>query len=465
MKKFISAIAVLALSGAAAGSLLVSSPSAKPIDPLTLNTRGGTVSLVCLGGVAPGVKAGVSAGKVDEKLTGRSLLLTSASGGTWSDASGQRRLAVGALVSPTTSELGVGDARGSATFPVASLENTVVAGASYHEAQAGDLRGVAVSPCVWGTSDAYLVGGSGTVGNANRLMLSNPALTPVTVDIAGFSANGPVRLGDSSQVVIAPGGYQEIRLDGLIPTKEELALHLTTKSGRFGAVLQNSALDGTTPTGVAFLSPSVSGKDLVIPGVSVPAEGDSLLPDPAWVGKVRLVNPSTRPATVSVSTIDDAGSKPLEGAQEVSIVAGGVLDLTLTGLRPGNYAVRVQADSPVSAAVGTSLTATAGTDTAWASALPALSSSAAVASGTLHLVGEAKAKVTTYGTDGAVVETRDVTVTHATTVDIAKASAVSVESDQPVRGAVAVKTANGIDWVPLTTSGSAVASLDVRTLN
>ncbi|MGV9195836.1 DUF5719 family protein [Arcanobacterium canis] len=465
MKKLIATVAVTVLTVLGA-SLLFRQPSqSQTLAPQELPTRGGTASLVCLGGVTPGVKAGVSASKTDARLSGQGLILSTAQGGTWSDSAGKRRIPVGVLTDPTKSALGIGDVRGVATFDTKALHDTVVAGSSSHEAVAGDLRSLAVSPCMWATSDMYLIGGSGGVGSANRLVLSNPSPTAVAIDIQGYSARGPVRLGGASQVVLAPGGYQELWLDGLIEAKKEVALHLSTKSGKFGAVIQTSALEGAKPAGVSFVSPSSFGQNLVIPGIRVPAQADSLLPDPAWSGVVRLLNPTDHPATVTLSTISNSGQRPLRGAQDIEIVPSGVLDLTLDGLRPGDYAVQVSSNSPVSAAVGTSIATSGGTDTAWAAAVPALSRSAAVASGNLHLVGKGTAEVTTYKKDGNVIATRSVDVKALATVDITDAAAVSVVASTPMRGAVMEETDNGIEWVPLSASGSSATSLDVRLLN
>ncbi|MFC5281338.1 DUF5719 family protein [Arcanobacterium canis] len=465
MKKLIATVTVTALAALGAASLFLQPSQSQILGPKELPTQGGTASLVCLGGVTPGVKAGVSASKTDARLSGQGLVLSTAAGGTWSDSSGKRRISVGALTDPTKSVLGVGDARGVATFDTNALHDAVVAGSSSHEAAAGDLRSLAVSPCMWATSDMYLVGGSGGVGSANRLVLSNPSPTAVAIDIQGYSARGPIRLGGASQVVLAPGGYQEIWLDGLIEAKKEVALHLSTKSGKFGAVIQTSALEGAKPAGVSFVSASSFGRNLVIPGLSVPAQGDSLLPDRGWSGTVRLLNPTDHPATVALSTISVSGRRPLQGAQDIEIVPGGVLDLTLDGLRPGDYALQVASNSPVSAAVGTSITTSGGTDTAWAAAVPEFSRSAAVASGTLHLVGEGRAEVTTYKKDGSVLATRSVNVKALATVDITDAAAVSVVASTPMRGAVAEKSDTGIEWVPLSASGSSATSLDVQLLN
>jgi len=66
---------------------------------------------------------------------------------------------------------------------------------------------------------------------------------------------------------------------------------------------------------------------------------------------LRVVNPGTGTATVSVSLVGADGQTPLPGAQEVRIDPGAVFDTSLAGSAPGPYGVRVTSDQPVGAAV------------------------------------------------------------------------------------------------------------------
>lgn len=482
IRKLLSSIAVIAI--AAGGGALVAQPGAQlstsEVEAPLVTAEGGTVSLVCTGGVSRTIEQGVNASDTAEDITGSAGALVSGGQAQWLDAEAAStaeptdvRDLVGAN---STSQLGAPELRGSFVLSGDQLSDTIVSGASIHRAQAGDLRGLAINPCVWSDSSVWLVGSSGEVGTSNRLLLANPGLTPVTIQIEAFSSLGRMDLGSSGNVVLAPGAQDEIILDGIVDPDARLAMRLTADSGRFGATLQTTSLDGYTPAGVTFVSPSESGREVTVPGVvigGIEATGDTVRADPNQSARLRVVNPSDALAKVSIQTRGPDGLSDLPGGTDVSVIAGGVLDLTLEGLAPGTYDVVVTSDSDISAGVvmerGTDAD---GRDTAWAAARPAMTRAGAAISGTANLAlsGSGPVTWTTYDADGAPVADGTETLGAGTTVvKLEGASYVTVASDNPFHGAVHAQAVasgeNVIEWVPLVSHGAATQSVRVAVKN
>ena len=123
--------------------------------------------------------------------------------------------------------------------------------------------------------------------------------------------------------------------------------------GTIVPVLVTESLDGETPAGTEVLTrgaaPSTS---LSVPGVVlVEPENQGERSDAqtsavsAQSPAVRVVNPGTEAATVSVSLLGAAGQEALPGAEQVVIDPGAVFDISLGGVAPGHYAVRVTSDA------------------------------------------------------------------------------------------------------------------------
>jgi len=222
-----------------------------------------------------------------------------------------------------------------------------VAGAGSSLVTAGDLRGLAAASCQVPTADAWLVGGSTELGSTSLLVLQNAGSTPAVVHLEAFGATGPVDL-DTEQYLVAPGAERVVVLGGIAAQERRVAVHVTATGGRVAAFVQDSTLDGFTPTGTDLVAAGAPpARRQVVPGVVLRETG---VDDPD-AGALRLLAPGDAATTVHVRLLGADGVEDLPGADALTLEPGVVTDVPLGGLAAGAYTVVVDADAAVVASV------------------------------------------------------------------------------------------------------------------
>ena len=222
----------------------------------------------------------------------------------------------------------------------------------------GDLRGLSTASCVPPQAVAWIVGGSAAPGASSELRLSNPGTTTVTATVTLYGATGEVDTATGNLVTVPAGETVRVLLEAAT-SQERLALSVEADGGSLAAVLVTESLDGETAAGVDMLtSGAAPATDLTVPGV--------LLTEPSAQGQaadettgatssdtpvLRVANPGDGPATVTVSTIGADGETPLPGATALVVDPGAVFDVSLAGIAPGAYGIRLSSDTPVTGAV------------------------------------------------------------------------------------------------------------------
>ncbi len=201
----------------------------------------------------------------------------------------------------------------------------------------GDLRGLTSTPCLAPAVDTWLVGGGGDEGRRGRLVLVNPAATPVQVRVDVLSATGPVPPTPGSAVAVPARSRLVLLLDALAPGVAAPVVHVHASGGSVAATLHDTLLTGTTPRGADDVAPSVApARRVLVPGLTV--NGRALL---------RLAAPGTAEAVGEVRLVGPTGVVDPPGGAAVRVPAGGTLDLDLGDLPPGTYGAEVTADVPV----------------------------------------------------------------------------------------------------------------------
>ena len=240
------------------------------------------------------------------------------------------------------------------------------------------------------------------------------------------------------------------------------------------------------PAGVDFISAGRSGNDLVIPGLVLSAgelnlggiEGAteseaSALVDPKLKARVRLVNPGKENRKASVFLIDSEGAvKQLPGGDDVELLAGGVLDLSLD---PGDYSVRVTADGVVAAGAYASYGSDSdGSDIAWLAAQSAITDAGAyfgLGRGRLVVTPELAGNITrtahiewtAYDSQGKEIGKDTGAIRGTSGVDMPQGAAyVRLTSDVPVYAAVAGSLDQGISWAGLSENVSANSTTHIN---
>ena len=201
----------------------------------------------------------------------------------------------------------------------------------------GDLRGLTSTPCLSPAVDTWLVGGGGDEGRRGRLVLVNPAATPVQVRVDVLSATGPVPPTPGSTVAVPARSRLVLLLDALAPGVSSPVVHVHATGGSVAATLHDALLTGTTPRGADDVAPAAApARRALVPGLTV--NGRALL---------RLAVPGAAEAVGEVRLIGPSGPVDPPGGAAVRVPAGGTLDLDLGDLPPGTYGAEVTADVPV----------------------------------------------------------------------------------------------------------------------
>ncbi|MFT3944852.1 MAG: DUF5719 family protein [Ancrocorticia sp.] len=456
-RQVVTSVCVLALAGAASGLAVALLPTEERTLPVPVIETGGPAQALCPGGFERTLGQGLDVGQVDEGVTASSWFLTASdateflpwpSGDSPVDGPFEKRaVTAGAVVGALHSEQ-------------ASTEAEQFAGANIYSARAGDTRGLAIGPCVSSAVDFWFVGSASGVGISNQLLLFNPGQTSVGVQLTAYGSRGPLSLGTMSSVAVAADSMERVDLDGLIPSDSRIALHVSTESGAIAALMQSNEIDGAKPRGVSIMSGSSKGRELLIPAITVPQ-------DTAATPSVRIVNTETLKAKVSVELIGPDGRLELPGGSDVAVAPGAVLDLSLAGVKAGDYALRVTSEQVIAAGalLLTADSAAGARDVTWASAREPLTSGAVA-------VGETttSAIVTSLSDEQASAQiipvSKEGIELSPLPVDLAGPGTVTVElpegavgflfsSSQPVlAGAlsrIAVDGGDGIEWTPVFT--------------
>jgi hypothetical protein len=326
-----------------------------------------------------------------------------------------------------------------------------VAGAQEWSADTKELRGLTTTPCTAATADAWLLGGGGSPGRQERLVLVNPGANEVVVGISLHGRTGALPSPTGTGITVPANGRAVVLLDALAGTEAMPAVHVEASGGTVAAFLDDDWLDGSIPAGVD-----------TVPSVAPPAT-TQVIPAAALDGPgiVRVAVPGTKEAVVRVRLIGPNGGLPLPGADTgVARVAGGaVAELSLASVPVGTYAVEVTADVPVVAAAFVQRRAgTEPGDFAWSTATPALTGTAGTTFPTATGGGPQRS-LTLVATDGSVTadvvtmaggtaSTQRVTLAGDTSTTLPLGSTGSVwvtraEGDGQLRGAVTSTVGTG----------------------
>ncbi|NCT91347.1 hypothetical protein GXB85_10335 [Cellulomonas sp. APG4] len=212
----------------------------------------------------------------------------------------------------------------------------------------GDLRGLAAASCRPASTEAWLVGGSTSVGSSARLVLQNPGRTAATVTVELWGAGGPVDLAGAPTYLVPPGTERVVLLEGVAADQRRAVVRATASGGAVAAYVQDSELRGLTPAGVDLVVPGARpATRQTVPGVALPASE----PGDVDVAQLRLLAPGDEAVRADVTLLGTEGAVPLPGAQGVTLEPGVVVDVPLAGAPAGVHTVVVEADGAVLAGV------------------------------------------------------------------------------------------------------------------
>lgn len=244
-------------------------------------------------------------------------------------------------------------------------------------AGAEDLSGFAASACRPALMESWLVSGSTVTGSSDLVVLANPGEVAAVVDLTVYGVGEPAIPPGGSSLVLAPMSQLVVPLSGLALGEDHPMLRVTATGAPVVAFLQSSITRTLVPGGVeqtgAIAAPEPSP---VIPGVTVTtapvADDAGDTPGSSRVASLVRVLAPTAATNATVTVTAPGSTTPAIEPLTVSLPAGSPLEVELNGLAPGEYTVRVDAQSPVVAAVWQTTGFGAGSDFAWYAPAPEL---------------------------------------------------------------------------------------------
>ncbi|MCY0904938.1 DUF5719 family protein [Arthrobacter sp. H14-L1] len=380
-------VAVAAVAVVTIGSIVPGFTAAAVVDPPAVALPAGQSTAACPGparlldGSAAGTDPQFSATSSSSSSTVTALVLSAPDGtvpgsalsplGAGEPLALVAKASASGSVSPsavgtagaTAGSAGIADHRKAAV-----LKSQAVAGASVLRADSlgdkraslgavmayaapdGDLAGLAAGECQPPANDLWLAGASTTVGRTAILQLSNSSQTAATVNLDLFGDKGPVPAPGAKGLLVPPGTSRSVVLAGLAAGQSNLSMRLKSTGGPVAATIQQSVLRGLTPGGVEVISPvSAPAARQVITGVAIqqPALAAAVAGQPGYAdagAALQVTVPGSADALVQVKVYGPSGQQQLPGGGVFTAKAGGVSELSLTGLPAGTYTLDVGSD-------------------------------------------------------------------------------------------------------------------------
>lgn len=369
-----------------------------------------------------------------------------------------------------------GPAAFTATTRADGAQTPLVTGVRFGSATAGDLRGIAATPCIPAAAEQWLLGGQTEAGASAKLELMNPSDTAATVRLEIWGAVGPIDPVGSKSVLVPPGEHRSILLEGLAPGERRIAVRVQSSGARIGAVIQDVRTLGLQPAGVDYVAPSAPlSTEVSVPGIEIKDADESLL---------RLLIPGDDPGLVNIKLMGPDGEVAAEDLMEIQVPGGAVTDVSLRGVPEGSYTAVVESDVPITASgfVGTG-EEDVERDIAWMPAVTAdetnifaLPETDVAVAQTLVMTGGATNAATRVSliVDGGDLVEEEVRIAAGETnemdipavVDGDPVVGVLVESEQPVTAGLALRAPEiepaGVALLPATPRSILPSGIDVQ---
>ena len=370
-----------------------------------------------------------------------------------------------ALLTPADVAAGAGPSMQTATPPASSSDPADLAAAGSAQVAASDLTGFAAEACTRASMESWLVGGSGTTGAGDLVVLANPGDVAAQVTLAVYGATGAQTPAAGKNIVVPARTQRVIPLAAIALGEENPVVRVTSAQAPVRASLQATLTRVLNPGGVDQIAAlGAPTTDLVIPAVPVtvpPGDpGASNTPTSLYL----LAPAAAGEATVTVT--GDGGA--VASTQTLPLLAGIPLTLDLGSLAVGTYTVSITATTPITGAVWTTTGFGAGSDFGVFTPAEVLGSAtlAAVAEGPspqLSLVGASAggATVTIERLDGS--DAQQITVPEGRTVrvPVEGGTVYRVTPTGSVRASVAYSGAGAVAGYPIAAGDAAAAAIEV----
>jgi hypothetical protein len=243
---------------------------------------------------------------------------------------------------------------------------------------APSVNGLIGATCQRPGSDLWIVGGDTSTGREALLILSNSTKVDSTVELQILSTNGFASVPGLSAISVPRRQTVIVPINGLLPKASTFAVHVSARGGALAAWIQQKTVRGLHASGVDLIAPTANlAKELVIPGFLVRgseyaakliAKGEQ---NADIADTLRISNPGSKPATI-LAKITGSNNKTFGTVIQATVPAKSTVDLPVTGIEDGDYAIFISSDQPVRAGAKlnrSSATGTPKTDFAWLAAV------------------------------------------------------------------------------------------------
>lgn len=259
------------------------------------------------------------------------------------------------------------------TAPPDDRKPALAAAAQSLTVSADDLAGFAASACRPPSMESWIVGGAGTTGSSDILLIANPGKVTANVTFTEYGSQGGTH---ASELVVAPGTQSTVPLVAGSAGESSPVVKVTSSGAPVRAALQSSLIRTLDPVGIdvqdAIAQPQ---NDFSLLGVRAVVGSDG---DDNASTAVRLLAPEAD-ATVTLQPRSAADGSAVGGPKTVKLTAGQVGSVNFSALKPGLYAIDVTATSPVVAAAWQTTGFVKGSDFAWMTPAPTITGTTAFA--------------------------------------------------------------------------------------
>lgn len=220
-----------------------------------------------------------------------------------------------------------------------------VTGAQLVVGRPAGSRGLSLAPCSATGEVLHLLGGAAGAGRVEQVVLTNPGVDPVTVDLEVLGPEGAVDVSGGTGLVVPPGGRTTHLLDALAPGVASPAVVVSAHGGAVGAHLAVAEGEGTVDLGADVIPAAARpARDLVVPALPGPGDGE----EGSRTAVLRLLA-ADREAVVELRGLTPDGAVAPQ-TPVVRVPAGSTVDVEVPELARGEVALRLRSDAPVTAA-------------------------------------------------------------------------------------------------------------------
>ena len=268
------------------------------------------------------------------------------------------------LPSKSTLIRGIGNKKAN-LFKAGRTRVTAGSSASYIEANGVSILGWLAKSGSWAGAvlctaprdSQWFTGGTADISGRGRIVLVNSGLSSATVELLALSDNA----GEVKKTVnVKSNSISEVSLVSLTPGAIATAVRVALINGRVSAFMLDERGKGLRTLGGDVVNAQVElSKDLIIPAIPVDSNTKA-------TALLRVANPNSSDATISVRLISKDGNFVPVGLEEVKVSAGRAANFDIPITQPSNqFGLRITSNKSIAAAVYNVATVNGHRDFTW----------------------------------------------------------------------------------------------------